>query len=190
MHDMSENGKGPILGARAPFFEAEKKEGRITLDDFKGSWVILFSHPDDVLPIFKTRTINYILCKRRIKAVAVGRRHKPDATLARNFLNKYMVNHVLTVIDDVDERIARRYGLYSAGNGAPEKGVFVIDSKGYLRMKLLFPLEAERNFSEILKVVDALQSADRQGRKKKHHSDGKDLKAGWSNLTAPDAVEK
>lgn len=167
MHDILENGKGPVLGSPAPFFEAEKKDGKITIDDFKGNWVILFTHPDDLLTVFKTRTINYILCKRRIKAVAVGRRYSPDATLAGNFIDKYIVNHSLTIIDDVDGQIVMRYGLDSAGSDSSEKGVFVIDPAGKVRMKLFFPMGAERDFTEILKLVDALQVAGNQNRMKK-----------------------
>jgi peroxiredoxin (alkyl hydroperoxide reductase subunit C) len=163
---MHGNGKGPTLGAPAPFFEAEEKEGR-TIGNFKGSWVILFSHPDDLIAVFKTRTINYILCKRGIKAVAVGRRRSPEATLPDNFLAKYMVNHCLTIIDDLDEQVAMRYGLGSSGKGASVKGVFVIDPKGYLRMKMFLPRGTDRDFMEILKLVDALQIADKQSKKKK-----------------------
>jgi peroxiredoxin 2/4 len=177
MHDKLENKKGPVLGSPAPFFEADKKDGKITIDDFKGNWVILFSHPDDLFSVFKTRTINYILCKRRIKAVAVGRRYSPDATLAANFIEKYIVNHSLTVIDDVDGQIVQRYGLDSAGNGASEKGVFVIDPAGNLRMKLFFPMETERDFTEILKLVDALQIADKQNKQKKQSAKVKNFKA-------------
>jgi peroxiredoxin 2/4 len=167
MRDKLENEKGPVLGSPAPFFEAEKKDGKITIDDFKGNWVILFSHPDDLLTVFKTRTINYILCKRRIKAIAVGRRYSPDATLAGNFIEKYIVNHSLTIIDDVDGQIVMRYGLDSAGSGASEKGVFVIDPAGNLRMKIFSPMETERDFTEILKLVDALQIAVKHNRPKK-----------------------
>ncbi|HMG50110.1 MAG TPA: redoxin domain-containing protein, partial [Inquilinus sp.] len=35
----------PRLGQTAPSFEAETTHGRIALEDFRGSWVVLFSHP-------------------------------------------------------------------------------------------------------------------------------------------------
>lgn len=190
MHDMLENIKGPILGAPAPFFEAAKKEGRMSLDNFNGSWVILFSHPDDLIPVFKTRTITYILCKRRIKAVAIGHTYSPDASSLRNFIGKYLENRSLTVIDDVDEQIAKEYGLDNSGNGAPVKGVFVIDPKGSLRMKLFFSLETERNFTEILKLVDALQIADRQSKQKKQRVGLRGFKIKWNSLIVMDAGKK
>jgi peroxiredoxin (alkyl hydroperoxide reductase subunit C) len=67
------------------------------------------------------------------------------------------------MVDDSDKGIAKSYGL-CGGPGYPEdtKGVFVIDRKGILRIKLYFSLTAERNLYEILKLVDTLQAADRQ----------------------------
>jgi peroxiredoxin (alkyl hydroperoxide reductase subunit C) len=157
---------GPMLGAIAPFFETAKKEDGIIIDNFKGSWVVLFTHPDDLIPVFKTRTINYILCKRRIKALAIGHRESLEAISPGNFLKKYMVNHSLTVIDDGDNQIAMRYGLDCSDKGGSVKGVFVIDPKGYLRIKLFYSLKTERDFTEILKLVDALQIADKQSKHK------------------------
>ena len=190
MHDMLENIKGPLLGTPAPFFEAAKKEGGISIDNCKGSWVILFSHPEDLISVFKTRTMAYILCKRRIKAVAIGRTCSPEATSLKNFIGKYLENRSLTLIDDVDEQIATEYGLDNSGNGAPVKGVFVIDPKGSLRMKLFFSLETERNFTEILKLVDALQIADRQSKQKKQRAGLRGFKIKWNSLIAMDDGKK
>jgi peroxiredoxin (alkyl hydroperoxide reductase subunit C) len=163
---MSGDITGPMLGAIAPFFETTKKEDRITMDNFKGSWVILFTHPDDLIPVFKTRTINYILCKRRIKAVAIGHKESLDTMSSGSFLKNYMVNHSLAVIDDGDNQIALRYGLECSDKGGAVKGVFVIDPKGYLRIKLFCSLKTERDFSEILQLIDALQVADKLSKHK------------------------
>jgi len=166
MRNITEGTTGPVLGSTAPFFETANKEEGITIDNFKGSWVILFSHPGDLIPVFKTRTINYVLCKRGIKAVAIGHRESLDTMPSCNFLTKYVANHSLTVIDDRDNRIAMSYGLDCSDKGGSAKGVFVIDPKGYLRIKLFYSLKTERDFTEILKLVDALQIADRQSKHK------------------------
>ena len=189
MHELSEDVKGPKLGAPAPFFDVTKRDSRVSRDNFRGSWVILFSHPDDLIPIFKTRTITYVLCKRGIKAVAVGHKFSPEATSFRNFIGKYLENHILTVIDDADEQIAMRYGLDNSGEGPAEKGVFVIDPRGHVRMKLFYPLEMERDFTEILRLVDALQAADRQHRQKKYPSGCSGFKIKWNSL-APSNIGK
>ena len=189
MHDMPDN-NGPILGESAPFFQKRKGEGRVIFEKLQGSWVILFSHPEDLLTVFKTRTMSYILCKRRVKAVAISDRPSPDASSGRNIFGKYMVKHSLTVIDDEDNEIAKRYGLYSASGSVPLKGVFVVDPKSILRIKLFFSQETERDFTEILKLVDALQTADKQQRQKIQEAGSKGFKLKLNNLIMQDIPEK
>jgi peroxiredoxin (alkyl hydroperoxide reductase subunit C) len=157
----------PALGEPAPFFEARVGEASINLKDFRGKWVILFSHPGDVLPLFRTRTINYILCKRKTKVVALGK-EEADGEGARNFLKKYVLKHSLMLLDDPGEKIATSYGLKEDSGGEEKKGVFIVDPAGTLRAKLLSPVHAETNFYEILKLRDALQEADDQ--KAKNHA--------------------
>lgn len=41
----------PEIGAKAPDFSAESTLGPVALSDFKGKWVILFSHPGDFTPV-------------------------------------------------------------------------------------------------------------------------------------------
>jgi peroxiredoxin (alkyl hydroperoxide reductase subunit C) len=190
MHDMSENGRGPVLGEPAPFFKATKKESSIRLDKLKGSWVILFSHPDDFLPIFETRTIKYVLCKRRINAVALGCKQSPNTPFEDTFFEKYMVKHSLTIIDDADSRVAISYGLDSADKDSSVKGVFVIDPKSNLRVKLFFPMDTERDFMEILKLVDALQVAEKQNKLKKQDAASRGFKLKLKRLIMPGITGK
>lgn len=175
MINAPENPKGPALGGPAPYFETTIGNEIVTSDDFKGGWTIVFSHPGDLMPVFKTRTINYILCKRRTKVVALGDGRPAGAATGRNIIKKYILKHSLSVIDDPDKKIAESYGL-TDGDGASDeeaKGIFVIDPLGILRIKLYFPLAAERNFYEILKLVDALQDADKQRNKKQKGAVGR-----------------
>lgn len=39
------------IGMRAPDFEAETTMGHICLEDYRGKWVVLFSHPGDFTPV-------------------------------------------------------------------------------------------------------------------------------------------
>ncbi len=158
----AENERGPSFGEPAPDFETIISGQTIRLRDFRGKWVVIFTHPKDLLSIFKTRTIKYILCKRRTKVIALGDAHTEGIDTGRNLLKKYILRHNLMIVDDSDGGIATRYGLFPVADGLQEeeKGIFIVDPKGILRVKLYFPLAAERNFYEILKLIDALQAAD------------------------------
>jgi peroxiredoxin (alkyl hydroperoxide reductase subunit C) len=165
MHENSKHDRGPLLGEAAPYFETVIGRNTITSKDFKGNWLIVVSHPDDVLPLFKTRTIHYVLCKRKTKVIALGNRKSPRVTPV-NFVKNYILKHTLTMIDDSDKIIAARFGLDGNIDGEDAKGIFVIDPKGILRMKLYATPAAERNFYEILKLIDALQNSDNRKTKK------------------------
>jgi alkyl hydroperoxide reductase subunit AhpC len=161
MNDNMEITRGPSLGEPAPFFEADVAGNRISLHDFKGRWLIIFSDPEELLPVFKTRTINYVLCKRKTKAIALGRGTPDGAPAGKNPARKYVLRHNLTVVDDNGGEIAEAYGLSSVA-AEREKGVFIVDPKGILRAKLYQSQAAERNFYDMLKLVDALQMTDGQ----------------------------
>ncbi|MEJ2697759.1 MAG: hypothetical protein P8013_14065 [Candidatus Sulfobium sp.] len=157
--------KGPSLGDPAPFIEAIALKKTRKRDSGSG-WTILISHPQDLLPLFKTRTINYVLCKRKIRIVMTGSGSSDNGASDNRFLTKYITRHNMAFLDDPDGRISSSYGLGEYGANGDVKGVFVIDPGGILRMKLYFDPGQPRNFYEILKLVDALQEADRQKRNK------------------------
>jgi len=46
--------KLPLIGEKAPEFEAPTTQGNLKLSDYKGSWLILFSHPADFTPVCTT----------------------------------------------------------------------------------------------------------------------------------------
>jgi len=164
MRDDAENERGPLLGEPAPDFETIIAGNTIKLRDFRGKWVVIFSHPGDLLSVFRTRTIKYLLCKRRTKVIALGDRQTEGFDIGGNLLKKYILRHNLTVVNDSDTGIAESYGLSSRNHEGQEgeKGVFIVDQKGVLRVKLYLPMTDESNFYEILKLIDALQAADRQ----------------------------
>ncbi len=163
MEDDIKVGRGPSLGEPAPYFETEIAGNKISLHDFRGRWVIIFSDAGDLLPVFRTRTINYLLCKRKTKVIALGDGSTTDLPAGRNLLKKYILKHNLTVVDDPGGKIAGDYGLTShKGEPHGDKGVFIVDHKGILRVKLYIPRTAERSFYETLKLVDALQMTDSQ----------------------------
>ena len=43
------------------------------------------------------------------------------------------------------------------------RAVFIIDDKGIVRAMVYYPLNAGRNVDELLRLIDALQTSDREG---------------------------
>jgi hypothetical protein len=166
MHTDAETGRGPLLGGPAPLIEAISPKRTRQKDRFKGGWIILISHSRDLLPLFKTRTINYILCKRRTRIVMLESSSTAGSISGGNFLTRYITRHNVTFLDDQDNVVSSSYGLTEGGPHEEVKGVFVIDPRGILRMKLYFDTAHPRKFYEILKLVDALQDTDRQKKRK------------------------
>jgi hypothetical protein len=162
----AETARGPSLGDPAPFIEAMSPKKAQKRDSVRDSWIILISHPQDLLPLFRTRTINYILCKRRTRIVMLENGGTAGPISGGNFFTRYIARHNVTFLDDQDNVVSLSYGLGEGGRHDEVKGMFVIDPGGTLRMKLYFDFAQPRNFYEILKLVDALQEADSHRKRK------------------------
>lgn len=50
------------IGMYAPDFEAQTTMGDICLNDYKGKWVVLFSHPGDFTPVYSLNLGKYKKC--------------------------------------------------------------------------------------------------------------------------------
>ncbi len=161
----------PRLGSPAPPFEAETTHGTLHLEDFKGTWVILFSHPADFTPVCTTEFIAFAkiapdLKKRGVELLGLS----IDSTYShiawvRNVEEKFGVKIPFPIIADLNKEVATLYGMVMPGESKTETSrcVFVIDDKGVVRAMVYYPLTTGRNMDEILRLVDALQTTDKHG---------------------------
>jgi peroxiredoxin (alkyl hydroperoxide reductase subunit C) len=159
----------PRLGAPAPAFEAESTHGTLRLEDFRGSWVILFSHPADFTPVCTTEFIAFAriapeLKKRNVELVGLS----IDSTYShiawvRNIEQKFKIKIPFPVIADLDKRVATLFGMIMPGESKTETSrcVFVIDPNGTVRAMIYYPLTTGRNADELLRLIDALQTTDK-----------------------------
>lgn len=161
----------PRLGSPAPPFEAETTHGTLRLEDFKGGWLILFSHPADFTPVCTTEFVAFAkiapeLKKRNVELLGLS----IDSTFShiawvRNIEEKFGVKIPFPVIADLNKEVATLYGMIMPGESKTEtsRAVFVIDDKGIVRAMVYYPLTTGRNVEEILRLIDALQTTDKHG---------------------------
>jgi len=157
------------LSEPVPDFEAVTTHGKISLSDFKGKWIILFSHPADFTPVCTTEFVGFAkindeLVKRNVKLIGLSIDSiYSHIAWVRKIKEKFGVTIPFPVIADLDMKVANLFGMIhpSESTTAAVRCVFVIDPEMKLRAMIYYPLNAGRNMQEILRLVDALQTADK-----------------------------
>jgi len=175
-HTMSEvSTRLPLIGEPAPSFEAETTQGHIRFpDDYKGKWVILFSHPADFTPVCTTEFITFAAMHEEFRALnceLVGL--SIDSTFShiawlRTIKEKVQFRHMrdievtFPVISDLTMEVSRKYGMLqpAASTTQAVRAVFFIDPEGKVRAILYYPLSNGRNFQEIKRLLIAMQTTD------------------------------
>jgi peroxiredoxin (alkyl hydroperoxide reductase subunit C) len=169
MEEVKEQAPGlPQLGQPAPSFEAVTSHGIIKLEDYKGSWLILFSHPADFTPVCTTEFIAFAeiypeLQKRGVELLGLSVDSvSSHIAWVRNVEEKVGVKIPFPIIADLNKEVATAYGMVHHGQSKTEtvRCVFIIDDKQIIRAMLYYPLTTGRNMDEILRIIDALQTSD------------------------------
>ena len=160
------------LNGPAPDFEANTTHGPIKLSTWqKDRWVILFSHPADFTPVCTTEFVEFAKRSDALekKGVAlIG--NSIDSVYShiawvRNIEQNFGVKIKFPVIADLDQKVAQLYGMVHQASAATAtvRCVFFIDPKRVLRAMIYYPLNVGRNFDEVVRVIDALQTVDAKG---------------------------
>ncbi len=159
----------PRIGDFAPQFEIATTHGTLRLEDYKGSWLILFSHPADFTPVCTTEFIAfanlYDQFKKRnteLLGLSIDSVYSHIAWV-RNIEEKMGVKIKFPVIADLNKEVASLYGMMMPGESKTEtsRAVFVIDPDQKIRAIIYYPLTTGRNTDEILRLIDALQTHDK-----------------------------
>ena len=155
----------PQLNKPAPAFEAKTTHGVKKLSDYKGRWLVLFSHPADYTPVCTTELGTVArykshFDKRNVKVVALsvdGVESHHDWVKDINETQHTTVN--FPIIADEDKKVATLYDMIhpNASEKATVRSVFIIGPDKKIKLTLTYPASTGRNFTEILRVIDSLQ---------------------------------
>lgn len=174
---MEENNVFPMprIGDPAPEFTAETTQGTIHFpNDYKGSWVILFSHPADFTPVctsefmtFATMEDKFAKANCKLIGLSVDGLYSHIAWLRTikekiQFKGMKDVEVKFPLIEDITMNVAKKYGMIQPGESSTKavRAVFYIDPNGIIRTIIYYPLSLGRNFDELYRVLIALQTAD------------------------------
>ncbi len=162
--------KMPLIGDIAPEFHASTTNGPINFpDDFRGKWVVFFSHPSDFTPVCTTEFIAFQNTisdfeKMNVALLGLSVGSLPSHLAWFDAIESMPDGAKITfpLIDDMNMEIARKYGMIHRGASDTHavRAVFIIDPATKIRTILYYPASLGRNMSEIWRILVALQTAD------------------------------
>ena len=156
------------IGMHAPDFTADSTQGQMKLSDYKGKWIVLFSHPGDFTPVCTTEFIAFAEANEefeRLGTQLIGLSIDSNASHLAWIHAIYMsagITVPFPVIADRMGDVARLYGMIALDVSKTEtvRNVFIIDPEQKIRAIFIYPLTNGRSIPEILRLLTALQTTD------------------------------
>lgn len=161
----------PRINEPAPAFDAPTTHGNKTLEDYKGKWLILFSHPADFTPVCTTEFMGFSSYYDEFQALNTELlglsidSHYSHIAWIRNIKEKFGVDIQFPIIADLSMEVAKAYGMIHPGaaDTSAVRATFVIDPEGVMRAMVYYPMTNGRSIAEFVRLVKALQTSDANG---------------------------
>lgn len=159
----------PRLNEPAPYFEAPTTHGIKKLSDYRGRWLILFSHPADFTPVCTTEFIAFAKAYDQFQGLgcellglSIDSQFSHLAWV-RNIKEKFGVAIPFPIIADLSMAVAHAYGMIQPGasDTSAVRAAFFIDPEGVLRAMVYYPMTNGRSVAEFLRLLSALQTSDK-----------------------------
>ncbi|KAK1833425.1 thioredoxin-like protein [Podospora conica] len=165
------------LGSTAPNFQAETTKGPIDLHEYIGdNWLVFFSHPEDYTPVCTTELGEFArlqpeFTKRGVKLLGLSANTIGSHEGWIKDIKEVTGSQVdFPIVGDKERKVAYLYDMLdfqdttnvdSKGIAFTIRSVFVIDPKKTIRTILSYPASTGRNSAEVLRIVDSLQTGDK-----------------------------
>jgi len=161
----------PRINEPAPAFDAPTTHGNKTLEDYKGKWLILFSHPADFTPVCTTEFMGFASYYDEFQALNTELlglsidSHYSHIAWVRNIKEKFGMDIQFPIIADLSMEVAKAYGMIHPGaaDTSAVRATFVIDPEGVMRAMVYYPMSNGRSIAEFVRLVKALQTSDANG---------------------------
>jgi peroxiredoxin 2/4 len=162
----------PLVGNPAPGFSAQAYLKSwiggdnplgfkpVSLDGYKGRWVVLFFYPLDFtfvcpteITAFNERLADFDARGAAVLGCSIDSQFVHKAWVERGDLGEL----AFPLLADLNKDIAADYGVLTK-DGFALRGLFIIDPKGVLQYAVVHNTNVGRSVDETLRVLDALQS--------------------------------
>lgn len=164
----------PLIGDKAPAFKALTTTGTIHFpEDYKGKWVLFFSHPSDFTPVCTTEFMTLASMKDEFAALnvellglSVDSLYSHIAWIRKieefEWKGMQRLKIDFPVIADLNTKVSTLYGMLQPNVSSTQavRAVFLIDPEGIIRSITYYPLTTGRNFAEIKRMIQAIQKSD------------------------------
>ncbi len=161
----------PQLNKPAPEWEAQTTNGPKKLSDYRGKWVVLFSHPADFTPVcttefmaFAERSEDFKALNTELVGLSIDGIHAHVAWV-RSIKENFGVDINFPIIADLNMKVANAYGMVQPGasDTSAVRATFFIDPEGILRAMIYYPMTNGRSIDEALRLVKSLQTSQEHG---------------------------
>jgi len=161
-----------IIGNKAPFFEADAafngEISKISLDDYKGKWLVLFFYPLDFTFVCPTELVAFSDAAAKfeeagaaILGCSVDSAHTHLAWMRTPRSEAGVGELKYPLLADLGGKIASAYDVL-AGDVAL-RGVFIIDPEGTVMSATINNLPIGRNVDEVYRTLKAGQFVQENG---------------------------
>lgn len=160
-----------IVGKPAPAFSMNtalgdgQNFGRVTLEDYKGKWLVMFFYPLDFTFVCPTEIAGYSKQYEDFKeagadilAVSTDSQYSHQAWINLDQDKGGLGKLKFPIASDLTKSVSRNYGVLIEEEGIALRGLFIIDPEGIVRYSVIHDLNVGRSVGETLRVLKALQN--------------------------------
>lgn len=153
------------VGKEAPKFKLEAlvddKFQHISIEDYKGKWLVLFFYPLDFTFVCPTEILEFSGRVEEFKKLGADvLACSIDSVYSHLAWTKELGKLNYPLMSDITKDVARDYGILIEEQGVALRGLYVIDPEGILKYMVVHDLSVGRSVDETLRVLQALQSGE------------------------------
>lgn len=134
----------------------------VTEGSYKGKWLVLFAWPKDFTFVCPTEIaefgrLNSDFADRDAQVLGLST-DSEFVHLAWRQHNEQLNKLPFPMLADIKRELSTALGILDPQEGVAQRATFVIDPEGIIRFVMVTDLSVGRNVSEVLRVLDALQT--------------------------------